>query len=385
MIVISGGTGFVGSAVVRRLLDAGVPVRLLSREPGESGEAGAPGGSAVRGDLGDPASLRGLCDGASVLLSLASYVGSDEGRCADVNVRGTAALMAEARRAGVARVVHLSTCAVYGPGPHRGPAVGELCPAPVSAASRSRLVGEASVLAAGGTVLRAPLVTGCGDRWAVPALVDAFRRVPAGWGGGRGRASFIDVMDLARLVAALALTPTALPGGVLHAGDPEPVRNGELMGALARYGVLPHAPAAGGSLDWEACLAGLRARPGWVSERQFTLLAGDMWYRSDAVWELGGISPGPGPLARLEAAAQWYRARGGVRPDGGADVTAGMAVSAASASSEPLALAGLRGLVGLGALAGLPGQRGGRRGAVRGAVPGVQQVEIGAGRLVQRA
>ncbi|MER5732993.1 NAD-dependent epimerase/dehydratase family protein [Streptomyces sp. NPDC002138] len=352
MIVISGGTGFVGSAVVRRLLREGVPVRMLSR--GAEARSVYAGAGEVRGDLSDPASLRGLCDGASVLLSLASYVGGDERRCADVNVRGTSALMAEARRAGVARVVHLSTCAVYGPGPHRDAGVGELDPAPVSAASRSRLAGEAAVLAVGGTVLRAPLVSGFGDRWAVPALVDAFRRVPAGWGGGRGLASFIDVMDLARLVAALAVTPRALPGGVLHAGHPEPVRNGALMGALADYGVLPHAPDAGGSLGWEACLAGLRARPGWVSERQFALLAGDMWYRSDRAWELGGVDPGPGPLGRLGVAAGWYRARGGAAPDG--VVSGAVAVTAAVTTAGPAA----------GLAAGLvPGQRDGRRGGVQ--------------------
>ncbi|MFD7033213.1 NAD-dependent epimerase/dehydratase family protein [Streptomyces sp. NPDC059917] len=391
MIVISGGTGFVGSAVVRRLLGEGAAVRVLSRERRVPGGRAGTGG--VCGDLGDPDSLRGLCDGASVLLSLASYVGGDERRCDDVNVRGTSALMAEARRAGVPRIVHLSTCAVYGPGPHRGAGEGELDPAPVSAASRSRLAGEAPVLAAGGTVLRAPLVTGYGDRWAVPALVDAFRRVPAGWAGGKGLASFVDVMDLARLLAALAVTPRALPGGVLHAGHPEPVRNGALMGALAEYGVLPHAPGAGGSLEWDACLAGLRARPGWVSERQFSLLAGDMWYRSDTAWALGGVDPGPGPLRRLGVAAAWYRARGGVAPEvevsveAEADVSgagAGAGVDRAGAGAGAGAGVGVAagagagagaGAVGWGAGAGLlaglvPGQRRGRRVAPVGAEVG---------------
>ncbi|MFI5987240.1 NAD-dependent epimerase/dehydratase family protein [Streptomyces sp. NPDC051555] len=375
MIVISGGTGFVGSAVVRRLLGEGVPVRVLSRERRVSGGRAGAGAGGVCGDLGDPGSLRGLCDGASVLLSLASYVGGDERRCDDVNVRGTSALMAEARRAGVPRIVHLSTCAVYGTGPHRGAGEGELDPAPVSAASRSRLAGEAPVLAAGGTVLRAPLVTGYGDRWAVPALVDAFRRVPAGWAGGNGLASFVDVMDLARLVAALAVTPRALPGGVLHAGHPEPVRNGALMGALAEYGVLAHAPGAGGSLGWDACLAGLRARPGWVSERQFSLLAGDMWYRSDMAWELGGVDPGPGPLRRLGVAAAWYRARGGAAPE--AEVGDGAVAEAVAGAGVDVAGAGAGGVgwgAGSGLLAGLvPGQRGGRRAVPAGAEVGARR------------
>ncbi|RSS83374.1 NAD(P)-dependent oxidoreductase [Streptomyces sp. WAC06614] len=322
MIVVSGGTGFVGSAVVRQLRADGAQVRLLSRGEGV--------------DLGVPQSLRGACEGARTLLSLASYVGPDAQRCRAVNDRGTRALMSEARRAGVHRIIHLSTCAVYGAGPHRGPEVGEVRPAPVSPASRSRLAGESPVLAAGGTVLRAGLVTGAGDRWVVPALVDSFRRLPGSWAGGRGLTSYVDVGDLARLVAALATGPRVLPAGVLHVSHPEPVRNGELMTALARHGVLPHDPAEGGDFDWQECLTGLAQRPGWVSPRQFALLADDMWYRSEAVWQLAGVRPGPGPLRRLADAVPWYRIRGGAHPDAPAGTGA---LAGAGAGAVPAAAA----------------------------------------------
>ncbi|MFA7763363.1 NAD-dependent epimerase/dehydratase family protein [Streptomyces sp. NRRL S-448] len=312
-VVVTGATGFVGSAVLRRLAgrDQRATVRALSRA---QAPADLSGGHWVGADLADEPSLRGVCDGADVLLSLASYVGPDADRCTAVNSAGTAALVAEARRAGVGRIIHLSTCAVYGPGPHRGQDVGELMPAPVSAASGSRLAGEGPVLDAGGLVLRAGLVLGRGDRWAVPALVDAFRRVPARWGGGAGLASFVDVDDLARLIVALALGGGVAAGatGVLHAHHPEPVRNRDLMDALAEHRVLPARPDADWS--WRRCLDALAATPGWVSERQFTLLAGDHWYRADAAWQLAGIPPGPGPLSRIGPAARWYRERGGVAP-----------------------------------------------------------------------
>ncbi|MFD6229788.1 NAD-dependent epimerase/dehydratase family protein [Streptomyces sp. NPDC060232] len=315
---MTGATGFVGSAVLRRLAEHDLPVvaRAVSRTAVAAGAAGH--GYRAVADLADPLSLHGVCEGADVLLSLASYIGPDARRCEAVNSVGTTALMAEARRAGVRRIVHLSTCAVYGPGPHRGPDVGELAPAPVSPASRSRLAGEASVLDAGGLVLRAGLVLGRGDRWVVPALADAFRRVPAEWDGGAGAGSFVDVDDLARLVAAFALGDGAAAGatGVLHAHHPQPVRNRDLMDALAEHGVLPERPAA--DWPWSRCLEALSQTPGWVSERQFTLLARDHWYRADAAWRLAGIAPGPGPgpgpLARLGRAVSWYRDRGAVTP-----------------------------------------------------------------------
>ncbi|WP_404961333.1 NAD-dependent epimerase/dehydratase family protein [Streptomyces sp. 147326] len=311
-IVVTGATGFVGSAVLRRLAaqDPQAVVRAVSRTRPPI----AYGGRWVGADLADAESLHGVCDGADVLLSLASFIGPDADRCTAVNSTGTAALMAEARRAGVRRIVQLSTCAVYGPGPHTGQDVGELTTAPVSAASSSRLAGEEPVLGAGGLVLRAGLVLGRGDRWVVPALVDAFRRVPAAWGGGAGLASFVDVDDLARLIAAFALGDGAAAGaaGVLHAHHPVPVRNRDLMDALADHRVLPARPAA--DWPWRRCLDALATAPGWVSERQFTLLARDHWYRADEAWRLAGVAPGPGPLSRLGEAAQWYRERGGAAP-----------------------------------------------------------------------
>lgn len=137
-----------------------------------------------------------------MLLHLATSLGPDAAVCKAVDVRGAEAVMAEAGRAGVPRIVHLSTATVYGPGPHRGTGVDQVPPAPVPAVSGSRLAAEKYALAAGATVLRPGLVTGPGDRWVVPGGVELLRSVPALWQGGRGLLSMTDVADLARLAKA---------------------------------------------------------------------------------------------------------------------------------------------------------------------------------------
>lgn len=306
-IVLTGATGFIGSAVLRELAarraEHGLHITALARRRPTEHEDLAD--AWVTADLSRPATVRGLCDGADVLLHLACALGPDTATCTAVNVHGTAALMREARRAATPRVVHLSTAAVYGPGPHHGADVHDLVPAPRSDASRTRLAGEEHALAAGATVLRPGLVLGRGDRWVVPALAELLARVPARWDSGRGLLSVVEVTGLARLVGRLALVEPGPPAGVFHAAHPKPVRCADLMAALAAHRVLPEAAR---DLPWDLCLERLRATRGRVSERQFALLALDHWYRSDKIWDIARCAPETGPLERLGEAAAWYRA-----------------------------------------------------------------------------
>ncbi|WP_327257858.1 NAD-dependent epimerase/dehydratase family protein [Streptomyces sp. NBC_01244] len=302
VIVLAGATGFIGSAALDALARRpDVRVRALARSPGTARE----GVEWCLADLCDPGSLRGVCEGATALVNLASYIGRDAERCHTVNVLGGAALLSEALRAGVRRIVHLSTAAVYGNIPHRGIEVDGVAPDPVSAASRSRLEAEAPVLAAGGTVLRPGLVLGAGDRWVVPALAELVNRVPASWNGGRALLSVVDVGELARLIDALATVPDPPGGAIHHASHPVPVTSASLVSALAAEGILPEVRE---EWPWDLCLERLRERPGRVTERQFSLLARDYHQRADPIWQLTGLRPTPTPLALLPSAAPWYRA-----------------------------------------------------------------------------
>lgn len=343
-VVLTGATGFIGSAALRALLERGVRVRaLVRRVPCGVGGAGdgvpvgagvgdgvvvdgvgaggvvaggvvtsgvvAGGVEWVVGDLTEPGVVRGLCEGADAVAHLASYIGSDPGLCEAVNVDGTRLLMAEARRAGVGRVVQLSTSAVYGAGPHSGIDVDEIPAAPVSPVSRTRLIAEGFAREAGGVVLRPGLVLGAGDRWVVPMLGELLTRVPAVWDGGRALLSAVEVNDLGRLIAALATGGHRAAPGVHHASHPAPVRIGDLLTELSRLAVLPPLPTE--DWPWDACLTRFRATQGRAGERQFTLVARDHWYRSDEIWHPTACPAGPGVLPRLAESAGWYRERMG--------------------------------------------------------------------------
>ncbi|MFD0316404.1 NAD-dependent epimerase/dehydratase family protein [Streptomyces flavalbus] len=308
-VLVSGGTGFVGTAVLRALaadarLAPGAVRALVRRVPAP--ERRVAGVTYLTGDLTDPRTLRGTCDGVRSLVHCASLISGDEAACTAVNVDGTRALLAEADRAGVRRTVQLSTTAVYGAGPHRDLAEDAAPTAPASPTSRTRLLAESAVRAAGGVVVRPPLVYGPGDVWVVPLLAELLRRVPALVGHGRARLSVVAVADLGRLLATLALDPAAVPeGSVHHAGHPDPVTLRDLVRELGRTVGLP-VPEDG--LDVAPYLERLAAVPGRASAHQARLLAEDRWYRSD-VWALAGCPVGPGLATRLREAAPWYRER----------------------------------------------------------------------------
>ncbi len=113
MILVAGGTGFTGRAIVLAIRQRGLPVRVLSRGSANP-FANDPGVSMVRGDVRDPATLGAALDGVDCVVGAVQFPGHPvevprAGLTYDeYDRRGTQNLVAAAVAAGVRRYVYIS-------------------------------------------------------------------------------------------------------------------------------------------------------------------------------------------------------------------------------------------------------------------------------------
>lgn len=115
--LVTGATGFVGSAVARALAARGHRLRLLVRRSGDRRNLAGLAAELAEGDLTDPASLERAVAGCGALFHVAAdyriWV-PDPARMLAANVAGTEALMRAAAAAGVRRIVYTSSVAALG-------------------------------------------------------------------------------------------------------------------------------------------------------------------------------------------------------------------------------------------------------------------------------
>jgi nucleoside-diphosphate-sugar epimerase len=208
-IFVTGGTGFVGAAVVRALVAAGHRVRALTRSEAGHQALSALGAEPVRGDLLDAASLDVGAHGAAVVVHAAASLTSGV-RYADherTNVEGTRLLLAAAKRAGARRFIYVSAASIVvdADRPTEGD---ESLPVkfhrsmPYSATKgiAERLVLDANGPAMVTLALRPPFIWG--ERApSIELIGDAFRRGRFVWiGGGAFPYSVCHVDNLASAV-----------------------------------------------------------------------------------------------------------------------------------------------------------------------------------------
>ncbi len=294
ILAITGGTGFVGGALIGRALAAGHRVRALARRP----QPARDGVEWVAGALDDTAALTRLVAGAEAVVHVAGVVNApDRAGFVAGNVEGTRAILHAAR--GAERFVHVSSLAA------REPALSNYG---WSKAEAERLV-EASALP--WTIVRPPGIYGPGDL----DQLDLYKLARRGLAflPPPGRFSLLAVDDLARLLLALATHDA--PRTIYEADDGGTgwTHDGyaRAIGAAVGQRVLPlHLPRGLLSLfAWgDRRLRGPRARltadrVGYLCHPDWTI---DPAKRPPAaLWQ--PLIPTPQGLADT---ARWYRAQG---------------------------------------------------------------------------
>jgi len=115
-VCVTGGTGFLGSFLVRDLLAKGVEVRLLARPSARAEQLQAMGAQIVHGDLSDADAIARAVTGSEIVYHLAARLGAGSRReYFEDNVTGTERVLAACARHEVGQLVYTSTLAVYGP------------------------------------------------------------------------------------------------------------------------------------------------------------------------------------------------------------------------------------------------------------------------------
>ncbi|MDX5362594.1 MAG: complex I NDUFA9 subunit family protein [Pseudazoarcus pumilus] len=158
-ILITGGSGFIGSAIARRLASSDAQIVIPTRDPARARHlAELPGVEVVPADIHDPVTLQKLVAGTQAVINLVGVLHSKSGRpwgpdFDRAHVALPRALVAACHEAGTPRLIHVSALGADPQGP--------------SEYQRSKAAGEAAVRAGGETpawtILRPSVVFGPGD------------------------------------------------------------------------------------------------------------------------------------------------------------------------------------------------------------------------------
>jgi nucleoside-diphosphate-sugar epimerase len=309
LIAISGATGFAGRHAVAELLSRGHRLRALVRNPHAAGLPAAV--EMVTGDVADRPALAQFLAGVDGVVHLAGVLTAlnREGYFR-VNLGGTQALVAAAREAGTARIIHISSLAAREP--------------QLSSYAASKRAAEEAVLAEAphALIIRPPAVYGPGDRGTLPLIRELTRPIAAIPGRSGARFSLIHARDLSRIIAD-QINGTEQGIHEVSDGKPGGYDWGELIAAAAalrgapvRAIFLPRAiPMAVAAVA--EVLALLRGKPGMINRGKIREL-----YQLDWVSRPGTLClPDPTGFAQgLAETVAWYRAAGWL-PPGPAGVT----------------------------------------------------------------
>ncbi len=206
-VLVTGGSGFLGSLLIRRLLDDGHTVTSVDLLPATFA---APGFTPVVGDIRDRALLDRLLPGQETVFHCAALLAHGTIKPRELwasNVEGTRVLAAATAAAGIRSLVYISSNCLWAQGFDR-PVREDDAPAPCEIYGASKLEGERILAAHAGdfaaTVIRSPTIIDEGRLGLLAILFDFIREGRRVWlvGEGSNRYQFIYAKDL---IAAMLL------------------------------------------------------------------------------------------------------------------------------------------------------------------------------------
>jgi len=219
MILLTGATGTVGSALLRRLTAAGEPVRCLVRDPRGLGDQRVRVQIAL-GDLADPPSFRNALRGVGTVVHLAASIRDQpSGSIEELNAVATLRLVRAAERAGARRFLFFSA---MGAGHHSR-----------TRFLRAKALAQEAVQGSGleTMVFRPSIVYTPGDPWLT--LLDRFSRLPAVPVSGSGRATYEPIWAEDVADAVMAALSNGASGSYDLAG-PEILSYDDIVRAVLR-------------------------------------------------------------------------------------------------------------------------------------------------------
>jgi nucleoside-diphosphate-sugar epimerase len=327
LILVTGGGGFLGYAIVRLLRFCGDNVRVLCR--GDYSKLQILGAETVRGDIADRAIVNKAAQGCDAIVHTAAKVGV-WGSYRDyyrTNVTGTIHLLDACRDFGITRFVYTSSPSVaYGPEGAAGS--DESLPVPsrhVTAYSATKAEAERLVLAANGPqlatcALRPHLIWGPEDNHLVPRIVArarAGRLRIIGDGQNLIDSIYIDNAAYAHLLALNRLAPgMPLAGRVYFLSQGEPLPAAVLINRIVAAAGLPpvrqhisvkSALIAGAICEIVYRLCGIAAEPP-LTRFLAHQLSSPHWFNIGAAQRDLGYRPLVSIDEGMDRLAAWFRA-----------------------------------------------------------------------------
>jgi nucleoside-diphosphate-sugar epimerase len=231
MILVTGGSGFIGSHLLDRLSALGLPARALLRRKVTI----PPGIDAIYGDLDTGHGIEEAVRGATTVIHLAGVTKALRRHHYYAGNAGNTGRLASAAAGRGLRFVHVSSLAAIGPSRDGRPLSEDAEPHPLSAYGKSKLEAERAVrrLIPDAVIVRPPVVYGPRDTDVFQLLKAISKGMMFEIAGGERWFSSIYVEDLVDALLAAAQSPGAA-GGDFFVAHPKPATWSEFAAGAAR-------------------------------------------------------------------------------------------------------------------------------------------------------